>query len=143
MARGRKTGGRRPGSLNKATLERALQAERAVVEAKASGRKLAKEMLDDYMHMFAATAAYFKKRRELAKFRDWAVLTVETAKALAPYQSPRYSAVMVGAAVVNEIKITGGMPDDFKAPEGLGLVPAGTIIEAEEGYAGPAGDGGM
>lgn len=45
-------------------------------------------------------------------FRTYAELAVQTAKDLAPYQSPKLSAVMVGAAVVSEIEIIGGLPDE-------------------------------
>jgi hypothetical protein len=49
-------GGRRKGTPNKATLGRALITERDLAKAKASGRKLSKEMLDHYMHIFAEIA---------------------------------------------------------------------------------------
>lgn len=49
---------------------------------------------------------------------------------VAPYESPRFSAVLVGAAVVNRITVEGGMPEDFVAPA-VGNVTPGTIVEAE------------
>jgi hypothetical protein len=111
MARGKKTGGRRAGTPNKATLEKALIAERAVAEVKAAGRKLATEMLDAYMHIFAETATRFRALGDLDKFALWAGHSVECAKALAPFQSPRLSAVAVGAAVIDRIEVVGGLPD--------------------------------
>jgi hypothetical protein len=56
MARGRKTGGRRRGTPNKATIERALIAARTVAGAKLVGKKLAKEVLEDFMLIFAGMA---------------------------------------------------------------------------------------
>ncbi|HEX2351840.1 MAG TPA: hypothetical protein VHJ16_03605 [Xanthobacteraceae bacterium] len=53
MARGRKTGGRRRSTPNKATIEKALVAARTVAGAKAVGKKLAKEVLEDFMPLFA------------------------------------------------------------------------------------------
>jgi hypothetical protein len=79
MARGRKTGGRKRGTRNRATVERALIAERTAADAKGAGRKLAVEMLDQYMHIFAETAARLnvechapRKRRSTSLFR-WAL----------------------------------------------------------------------
>ena len=48
--------GRPPGSLNKRTTNQLLDAKRAVAEARAQGRKLAKEVADDFMHIFASMA---------------------------------------------------------------------------------------
>ena len=112
MARGRKTGGRAKGTRNRATVERALVAERAAAEDKATGKRLAKEVLDDFMHIFAETATRFRELGDWAGFERWALHSVDCARALAPYQSPRLSAVMVGAAVVTEIEVTGGLPDE-------------------------------
>ena len=112
MARGRKTGGRKLGTPNKATVERAVLAERAAAEGGATGRPLAKEVLDDFMHIFAEMAASFRELGELDNFQRWALHAIECAKALAPYQSPKLSAVMVGAAVLDKIEVTGGLPDD-------------------------------
>jgi hypothetical protein len=112
MARGKKTGGRKLGTPNKVTIERALLAERAVGEAKAQGQKLAVEALDHYMHDFLAIAAGFRELGDLAKFEVWAGRAIECAKALAPFQSPRLSAVAIGAAVINRIEVVGGLPDE-------------------------------
>jgi hypothetical protein len=111
MARGKKTGGRKLGTPNKVTVERALLAERAVGEAKAEGRKLAVEALDHYMHDFLAIAAGFRVLGDLAKFEVWAGRAIECAKALAPFQSPRLSAVAFGAAKIDRIEVAGGLPD--------------------------------
>jgi len=50
---------------------------------------------------------------------------------VAPYESPRFSAVIVGAAVVNKIEVVGGMPDDFAPPKDVNAIAPGTIIEAD------------
>jgi hypothetical protein len=109
---GERRGGRQKGTPNKATVERVLRAERAVAESKAAGRKLAVETLDHYMHDFLAIAAGFREHGDLAAFERWAVLAVQTAKDLAPYQSPKLSAVVVGSAAVTKIEVIGGLPDD-------------------------------
>ncbi len=132
MARGKKTGGRRFGTPNRATLEKALIAERTAAEARAEGKRLAKEVLAELMDIFAETAERFRRRGDWEKFERWAMHAVEAARALAPFQSPRFSAVMVGASVVNKIEVVGGMPDDFAAPKEIELAP-GTIITADDG----------
>jgi hypothetical protein len=48
------------GTPNKATTERALIAARTVAEARVAGRKLAKEVLEDFMLLFAGMAAHFQ-----------------------------------------------------------------------------------
>jgi hypothetical protein len=133
MARGRKTGGRKLGTPNKATVERALLAERTVAEAQSAEKRLAKEVLGEFMNIFAETAARCRKLGDLDRFEVWAGHAVDCAKALAPFESPRFSAVMVGASVVTKVEIVGGMSDDFVAPtiEG-GVIAPGTIITADE-----------
>lgn len=96
--------GRPVGVPNKATLERLAIAERAVADAKASGKKLAKEVLEDFMHLFAGMAAYYQPTPSEApqqnrngnetKFRDYAVLACSTAADLAKYQSPTFKAIV-------------------------------------------------
>lgn len=142
MARGRKTGGRKLGTPNKATVELALLAERAIVEANAVRKRLAKEVLEEHMHAFAETAAHFRERGDWAGFERRALHTVDCAKALAPFESPRFSAVMVGASVVNKIEVVGGMPDDFAPPvEGKVELAPGTIITADDGAIADGGGG--
>ena len=57
MARGKKTGGRLKGTQNKATIQKAIIAEQVLARADMAGRKLAKEVLDEFMHLFAGMAA--------------------------------------------------------------------------------------
>lgn len=126
--------------------EKLLQEARAagvkaeVVQAAASGRKLMKEIAFDFAQMFAGLAAFYQPypawhagpdgkpendnpNFNEQKFKEYATLAKDTALGAAAYESPRLSAVMVGAAVVNEIEIVGGLPD---AEDG-GLNPEKTI----------------
>jgi hypothetical protein len=104
MAHGRKTGGRRRGTPNKATTEKALIAARTVAEAKAAGKKLAKEVLEDFMLLFAGMAAHFQPAPPGAapnpdavedKFWRCSEIAIDCAAKLAPYQSPTFKAVAV------------------------------------------------
>ena len=98
-------GGRPPGP-SKATIERTLIAERITGEASMAGKKLAKEVLDDFMNLFAGMAAVYQPLApghiarpgtapDEAKFEKYARLTVETARALAPFQSPTFRAIVI------------------------------------------------
>lgn len=119
MAKGYKTGGRAKGGRNKRTLE---EAERARIEVENAGRghpngrvegtkRLAKDVLDEFMHLFAGMAAHYqpvsedppegvsveKHKKRLAgvdepKFLIYAKLAVQTAEALADFQSPKFKA---------------------------------------------------
>ena len=161
--------GRRRGSKNKTTIERERQAdltrerlamldkapgaEQQVVEAQTRGVKLAKDVLRDLMQLFMGLTAIHqpvpKGQEEAArlegrdpdpeKFRYFAQLTRDTARDLAPFESPRFSAVMVGATTINKVEVTGGMPEDFHAPPDAAqtLAPL-TTIEAEDDYVPPA-----
>lgn len=105
--KGQRFGGRVKGTPNKKTVEKALEAERAVAEAKASGRKLGKEMLDDFMHTFAGMAAVYQplppgveavpqgRAPNEEKFERYARLTIDAAKELAKYQSPQFRAIAI------------------------------------------------
>lgn len=148
--KGERRGGRKIGSRNKATIEREEKAriemerqaevdrQRAAgfpetaAEAKAAGFKLAKDVLEEFMRLFAAMATAVQPYptwhvekcdgRDVrvndnpdcdeSRFRTYAELAVQAAKDLAPYQSPKLSTVVVGSAVVTEIEIIGGLPDE-------------------------------
>ncbi|MEA2934534.1 MAG: hypothetical protein QOD74_1180 [Variibacter sp.] len=101
---GEHRGGRAPGTPNKATLERLLRAERDATQA--DGRKLAKEVFEDFMGLFAGIAAFYQplapgqptpagRRPDESKFEKYARLAVGTAADLAPYQSPAFKAIAV------------------------------------------------
>jgi hypothetical protein len=78
---------------NRRTTEAALLAERAVAEAKGKGQPLAKEVLAECMVAFRNLA--FAHEAGSKAFQRWAVLAVDTAKALAPYESPQYQAIAI------------------------------------------------
>jgi hypothetical protein len=56
--------------------------------------KLGREVLAQYMHTFDELAEQYRKTDE-ARFRQYAELVVACAKALAPYQSPTYRAIVM------------------------------------------------
>jgi hypothetical protein len=58
------------------------------------GGKLGREVLAQYMNTFDELAEQYRKADE-AKFRQYAELAVACAKALAPYQSPTYRAIVM------------------------------------------------
>ncbi len=102
--------GRKVGIPNKATLEKALIAKRTVDDARASGKKLAKEVLEDYMFAFNAVAAHYQRnivealkiggqpaKVDLDGFERWGGLTTRTGADLAKYQSPTFKAIQVTA----------------------------------------------
>lgn len=105
-APGERRGGRIKGIPNKATIQKALIAERTVADARSAGRKLAKEVLDDFMHLFVGIAATYQPlppgteprpgaTPDEPMFEKYARLAVETAKNLANYQSPTFRAIVV------------------------------------------------
>ena len=97
---GERRGGRKKGTPNKSTLEKALI--RDLAETKASNKKLAKEVIEDLMNTFVDLASYYRptmpgqleKNRHADKdeFEKHAIRAFDMAKALAPYQSRRPSA---------------------------------------------------
>lgn len=118
MAKGHKTGGRQRGSANKATKERleqervALQAQREVDKARAANTVLGKDMLERFMITFAGMAAHHQpipegqvaqpgRKPDESKFLTYAKLTVETARDLAQFQSPKFKAIQVIAPPAN------------------------------------------
>jgi hypothetical protein len=104
---GARPGAGRPQGPSRATIERALIAERTVQSAKATGNKLAKERLEELMEIFIGATAYFQPtvaigtqpnpNQDWGEFEKWGRLAMECAAKLAPYQSPTFRAVMVSA----------------------------------------------
>jgi hypothetical protein len=140
IAGGKKSGGRTKGTPNKATVERKLLAEQAMAASKAmenpevraavagiegtkvAVRKLGKDILDEFANVLAGAAAFYQPipgnpNADPTLFKEYARLAVDAADRAAAYQSPKLSAVMVGAVVVQKIKIEGGLPDLDQAPE--------------------------
>lgn len=98
--RGKKTGGRQKGSLDKSTIEKLAHASRQVGEARKMGRKMAIEVLDDLMHTAMGMAAKYQPPAQGAdpvnpsEFKDWLQIAGKFAKALGEYQAPRLKAIM-------------------------------------------------
>jgi hypothetical protein len=120
MARGRKTGGRRRGTPNKATIERALIAARAALESKSASKKLAKEILEDFMCVFVGMASHFQPappgtprnpHADENKFWKCAEAAINCAVKLAPYQSPSLKAVAVVPQPVSPPSSPYALPD--------------------------------
>jgi len=117
IKKGMRPAGRAAGTPNKRTKE-ALEQNRIAqqmaadvrrgAEPSRQVRKLAKEMLDDFMHTFAGMAATFQplpdgmavpagRKPDENKFLTYSKLAIEAAKSLAPYQSPTYKAIQIVA----------------------------------------------
>lgn len=115
---GEHRGGRKKGGRNRATIER-MERERlakqvedvkitdALAAAKVSRNKLAKEVLEDFMVLFAGIAGTHQPyppaqpqnpNYDAEKFERFARLTVDAAKELAKYQSPQFRAIVVAPA---------------------------------------------
>lgn len=131
MPRGgaRSNSGPKVGSKHKATQERELLAERIIAEQqeRKPGRKLAREVLDEFMHLFMGLAAQHQPlpqgvvdptgaQRDEDKFVRYAGMAREFARDLAKYQSPTFKAV----AFLNETRFPG-------AGEGGDQVPAPSV----------------
>jgi hypothetical protein len=118
-APGERRGGRHkgvPNRKNQEALERARIADQVkeaeVAErqvARIGPRKLAKDVLEDFMHLFAGMAAVTQplpqgapvppgRQPDERAFEKWARLAVDTAAKLADFQSPRFRAVMTSPA---------------------------------------------
>lgn len=77
----------------------AEQARQAIMAAEAVHKPLAREVLDQFMHVFAGMAARVQPTPENAwanqdEFIKWAKLACDTAAELAPFQSPKFKATM-------------------------------------------------
>ena len=101
----KKTGGRKAGVRNKTTQRRIDAAERAIVLAKAGAKRLARDVLEDFLELFSAIAlthqpdlpgAERNPNYDEKKFEKFARLAVETAVAVVGYQTPKLKAVLVG-----------------------------------------------
>lgn len=104
--KGVRQGGRQKGTPNKASIERALIAQRIAQEQRGKpGRKLAREVLDDLMHTFLGMAAQHQplphgvvpmngQQPDPVKFVEYAKLAGDFAAELAPFQSPKFKATI-------------------------------------------------
>jgi hypothetical protein len=140
MAHGKKTGGRKPGSKNKRTLALEAEAAAASITAAADVNPRAVPALTKILKYFLDQAA-----AEAAKERGGNPTIIAemlrearaTAAQLAPFQSPRLSAVAVGQVTKMVVVVKGGLP-----PRNTSSLPAIAPPEAESAIAGPDGPGG-
>ena len=109
-------GGRQEGTPNKATVQKQLVAaqiaERTVADARTMGKKLAKEVLEDFMLHFADIAEQYRPtppeaehqnpHSDEARFNKYAAIAMECARSLAPYQSPTFKAIQIAPAPERE-----------------------------------------
>lgn len=142
------------GAKNKTTLEREAMARNEIENQKrlaaasiadktlaaVPAKKLGKEVLDDLMNLYMGLVAYYQPwppskganpKEDLGKFNYYAERASDVAAALAPFQSPKLSAVAIGAAIVNKVEVSGGMPDDWAPPTRPGEVvefKPGTVL---------------
>lgn len=113
VSKGQRFGGRAKGQRNKATVEReerarlaeeARQLEIAGERARAAKTKLAKEVLEEFMFLFAGMAAHHQPtapgmrenpNADDAKFERYSEFVYDFASELAKYQSPTFKAIAV------------------------------------------------
>ena len=100
--KGVRYGGRAKGTPNKATVERALEAERALQKARANARPLAKEVLDNIMGICMNMAKRYASEpdekpnpEKLNEFERWLKNALDAARWLAPFQSPTIKAILL------------------------------------------------
>jgi hypothetical protein len=113
---GNRGGGRKKGKLNKATIEKAFLAERIMAEAAMSGKKLGKELIEEFAVMFGGLAAAVQPEgtgpngqvtrpdvlkwigtKQESAFERYSKLALKAATDLAEYQSPKLAPVHVAA----------------------------------------------
>ncbi len=114
IKKGMRPGGRSKGTPNRSTTERlereriAQQAQHEVDRNRQANTKLGKDVLEEFMRLFAGMAAAYQPLPEgmapppgrtpnETKFLIYARLTVETARDLAAFQSPKFKAIQVMA----------------------------------------------
>lgn len=136
MAKRRKTGGRSRNTPNKRTVEAMEKARLDIETANAAGnqhaivqvkKKLGKDVLEEFMLLFAGLAAQHQplplgadtagRTPDETKFLRYAELTVTTARALAEFQSPKFRAIQVaiqpgGEASMRDITPARADPDN-------------------------------
>ena len=107
MAKGKRTGGRKKGTPNKATLERQINAAQAIDKARKEGRDLAVTVLERLMNIAEGACGLNRPTPQRSilqgekqnpdgdwgRFGDWFDRTVYCAKELAKYQSPPIKAM--------------------------------------------------
>jgi hypothetical protein len=110
---GERRGGRRQGSRSKATIERELLAQRMLQHAPVGAiqnARLGKETLEKFMTLFDDLAEHYRPmpenpRADESKFTKYATAACDCARALAPYQSPTYRAIVVSSPPPEQQKV--------------------------------------
>jgi hypothetical protein len=138
-APGERRGGRRKGSKNKDVIERAM-----IGDLRKQGRKLAKEILDEFMHYFAAAAIKYapyivregvdqiNPNADQAKFMELARAACDAADKLAPYQSSKMATIALfdqTANVAPEEKRRVITLNIFEEGKAVGRVINGSAVE--------------
>lgn len=128
---GNRRGGRKKGTPNKTTVERALVAEQVLARAEMRGEKLAKEVLNEFMKTFAGMAATYQplppgvmmapsgRDPNEPMFEKYARLAVDTAHKLAAYQSPTFKAILMPTPVQEPARPTGDNVIDITDPNAI------------------------
>jgi len=101
------------GSLNKATIARNKENEELIEQtaarhdpSKLHANPLAKEIVEQFMLIAAGYASKYQPGKpdgNEAKFKEWAKLAVEWAAELAPFQSPKFKAIVISGAPAQKI----------------------------------------
>ena len=99
---GERRGGRQKGTKNKRTIEAELLAQRILQGTPpmtVQNARLGKETLERFMMLFDNLAEHYRpfpenQHADESKFSKYATAACDCAKALAPYQSPTYRAIM-------------------------------------------------
>jgi hypothetical protein len=157
-----RAGRKKIGVPNKATIEgqeqARIHAENAAAEASGDAaeaaivarKKLAKDVLEEFMLRFGDMAAYHQPARtwheekrdgqvvrvndnpnmDEDKFRAYAALATQTARDLAQYQSPKLSAVAVGQVSKMTVIVKGGLPPRNTSSAPAIAPPAAEIADA-------------
>jgi hypothetical protein len=117
---GNRGGGRKKGKLNKTTIERAALAERIMAEAAMSGKKLGKELIEEFAVMFGGLAAAVQPvgtgpnghvtrpdvlnwigTKQESAFERYSKLALKAASDLAEYQSPKLAPVHMASPALD------------------------------------------
>lgn len=105
---GERRGGRAVGTKNRGEIEKAIRAERVIANAKANGRKLSVEHMQDFIGVLAGMAGYYQPtfpgmahqnpNGNDKEFERWFRHFLDLAKSLAPFESATMRSIMVAPA---------------------------------------------
>jgi hypothetical protein len=89
--KGERRGGRQAGTKNRATIEAGLRAAAAIDKARDQGLHLGVDILNEFANLFRDLA--LRHKQSTREFQKWARLAVDTARLVAPFQSPTFRAI--------------------------------------------------